>query len=291
MRYATDEEKEEMGDEEDYAIIFGDELGSYIEAPEEHIINMVYDAFYNLSQDELLQLSNRDLYNLTNDITEEAFRRAPLRKNKLYELFAKYMNLDKYEENLQQESNKVKESIDIGENKSTSDDYTYYTFNYNGQKYSFKEMFSNNKDYIIGIYPYDDAEHPWAVSDHDDTAWKIVLDGKVKDVVDTEDFEIVVQVLQRYDKNIKPRMVHEDSKAKNLIKAKVIIDKIDDLQYYDDDENEVIEHIKETAESYGLNIEEINTNYMIISGTSNDVQDYLQYELYLNLDSPEVSVL
>ena len=86
-------------------------------------------------------------------------------------------------------------------------------------------------------------------------------------------------------------MIHEDSKAKNLIKAKVIIDKIDDLQYYDDDENEVIEHIKETAESYGLNIEEINTNYMIISGTSNDVQDYLQYELYLNLDSPEVSVL
>ena len=93
MRYATDEEKEEMGDEEDYAIIFGDELGSYIEVPEEHIINMVYDAFYNLSQDELLQLSNRDLYNLTNDITEEAFRRAPLRKNKLYELFAKYINI------------------------------------------------------------------------------------------------------------------------------------------------------------------------------------------------------
>lgn len=178
-------------------------------------------------------------------------------------------------------------------NKSKSDDYSYYSFSYNGQKYSFKEIFSEGKDYIIGIYPYDDAEHPWAVSNHDDTAWKIVLDGKVKDVVDTEDFEIVVQVLQRYDKNIKPRMVHEDSKAKNLIKAKVIIDKIDDLQYYydDDDENEVIEHIKETAESYGLNIEEINTNYMIISGTSNDVQDYLQYELYLNLDSPEVSVL
>lgn len=86
------------------------------------------------------------------------------------------------------------------------------------------------------------------------------------------------------------QMINEDSNTENLIKAKVIIDEIDDWQDYDD-ENEVIENIKEAADSYGLNVEEINTNYMIISGTSDDIQDYLQYELYLNFDSPEVSII
>lgn len=86
------------------------------------------------------------------------------------------------------------------------------------------------------------------------------------------------------------QIMNEDSNAENLIKAKVIIDEIDDWQDYDD-ENEVIENIKESADSYSLNVEEINTNYMIISGTSDNIQDYLQYELYLNFDSPEVSII
>lgn len=86
------------------------------------------------------------------------------------------------------------------------------------------------------------------------------------------------------------QIMNEDSNTENLIKAKVIIDEIDDWQDYDD-ENEVIENIKESADSYSLNVEEINTNYMIISGTSDNIQDYLQYELYLNFDSPEVSII
>lgn len=86
------------------------------------------------------------------------------------------------------------------------------------------------------------------------------------------------------------QIMNEDSNVENLIKAKVIIDEIDDWQDYDD-ENEVIENIKESADSYSLNVEEINTNYMIISGTSDNIQDYLQYELYLNFDSPEVSII
>ena len=112
-------------------------------------------------------------------------------------------------ENLQM----MKEFIDIGENKSSDDTSTYYTFTYNNQKYSFSECSAEykaascrNKDYINGIYPYDDAEHPWAYSNHNDTKWTIIKAGKVIDTINSDDLEPVVKLLQKHDKNIEQRI-------------------------------------------------------------------------------------
>ena len=81
-------------------------------------------------------------------------------------------------ENLQ----KLNESIDLGENQSKDDTYTYYDFTYNNQRYSFRECSNEykaascrNNDYISGVYPYDNAEHPWAFSSHDDSLWCIII--------------------------------------------------------------------------------------------------------------------
>ena len=107
----------------------------------------------------------------------------------------------------------MNESIDLGENQSKDDTATYYTFTYNNQKYSFSEcsdeykaMSCRNKDYIQGIYPYDNAEHPWAYSNHDSSKWNIIKAGKVVDTVDSKDLEAVVKLLQKYDKDVEPRI-------------------------------------------------------------------------------------
>ena len=109
----------------------------------------------------------------------------------------------------------INESIDLGENQSKDDTVTYYTFIYNNQKYSFSECSNEyraescrNKDYIQGVYPYDNAEHPWAYSDHDNSNWKIVKAGKVIDKIDADDLEEVVKLLQKYDKDVEQRIDH-----------------------------------------------------------------------------------
>ena len=105
------------------------------------------------------------------------------------------------------------ESIDIGKNKSTDNTYTHYNFTYNNQSYSFTECSIDykvpgcrNKDYINGTYPYDNAEHPWAWSNHNDTKWTIIKAGKVIDTINSDDLEPVVQLLQKYDKDIKQQI-------------------------------------------------------------------------------------
>ena len=109
----------------------------------------------------------------------------------------------------------LNESIDLGENHSTDDTCTHYVFNYNNQEYSFSECSNEykatscrNKDYLTGIYPYDEAEHPWAYSNHDDSNWKIIKAGKVIDNIDADDLEEVVKLLQEYDKDVEPRIEH-----------------------------------------------------------------------------------
>ena len=107
----------------------------------------------------------------------------------------------------------MNESIDLGENQSKDDTYTHYDFTYNNQKYSFTECSNEysatscrNKDYISGVYPYDNAEHPWAYSNHDSSKWNIIKAGKVVDTVDSSDLEEVVKLLQKHDKDVEQRI-------------------------------------------------------------------------------------
>lgn len=115
----------------------------------------------------------------------------------------------------QKESVELTEAIDLGNDGSSDDSYTHYTFTFNGQRYSFQECHDNykvayhrNKDFINGIYPYDDADHPWAYSNHNDTRWKIVKAGKTVDTIDSDDLQPVLQLLQKYDKDVEPRIIH-----------------------------------------------------------------------------------
>lgn len=109
----------------------------------------------------------------------------------------------------------MKKSINFGKNKSTNNTNTYYSFIYNGQKYSFSECFDNykvvecrNKDYIQGIYSYDNADHPWAVSNHNSDNWKIILNGKVIDTIVSNNFGLILNLLQKYDRHIKQQISH-----------------------------------------------------------------------------------
>lgn len=116
---------------------------------------------------------------------------------------------------LENKSSDLTEALDLGNDGSSDDSYTHYTFTFNGQRYSFQECHDNykvayhrNKDFINGIYPYDDADHPWAYSDHNDTKWKIVKAGKTVDTIDSDDLQPVLQLLQKYDKDVEPRIIH-----------------------------------------------------------------------------------
>ena len=107
----------------------------------------------------------------------------------------------------------MNESIDLGENQSIDDTCTHYVFNYNNQEYSFSECSNEykatscrNKDYLTGIYPYDEAEHPWAYSNHDSSKWIIIKAGKAIDKVDSNDLEAVVKLLQKHDKDVEQRI-------------------------------------------------------------------------------------
>lgn len=116
---------------------------------------------------------------------------------------------------LENKSSDLTEALDLGNDGSSDDSYTHYTFTFNGQRYSFQECHDNykvayhrNKDFINGIYPYDDADHPWAYSNHNDTKWKIVKAGKTIDTIDSDDLQPVLQLLQKYDKDVEPRIIH-----------------------------------------------------------------------------------
>lgn len=116
---------------------------------------------------------------------------------------------------LENMSSDLTEALDLGNDGSSDDSYTHYTFTFNGQRYSFQECNDNykvayhrNKDFIKGIYPYDDAEHPWAYSNHDDTKWTIVKAGNKIDSIDSDDLQPVLQLLQRYDKDVEPKIIH-----------------------------------------------------------------------------------
>lgn len=109
-----------------------------------------------------------------------------------------------------------KSSIDIGNNQSTDESYTYHTFVYNKQKYSFSECSADykasncrNKDYLRGIHPYDDADHPWAWTKHGEGIWHIIKSNKPVDTVCSSDLEDVVKRLQEYDASVEPRVVRD----------------------------------------------------------------------------------
>lgn len=135
-----------------------------------------------------------------------------LNEEQFEELWEAVMTIEEAKSN---ESIKLNESIHLGDNKSSDDSYTHYTFDYKGKRYSFQECndkykvsYHRNKDFINGIYPYDEAEHPWAYSNHDDTKWNIVMAGKKIDTIDSDDLEPVIQLLQKYDAEVESRIQH-----------------------------------------------------------------------------------
>ena len=55
--------------------------------------------------------------------------------------------------------------------------------------------------------PYDDAKYYWAYT-YDTKQWKIVYKGKCVDEKFVGTFEEVVDFIEEYNKDIKPKMVH-----------------------------------------------------------------------------------
>lgn len=76
--------------------------------------------------------------------------------------------------------------------------------------------------------------------------------------------------------------------SESTITVKVIFPE----HYFDDvDFDDIFMRTNEITQSYDLRVKEFTEDYMEILGDKNNILDYLQYELCLNFDSPEITVL